>query len=157
MSKEKSMSNTTLIKTYIFAATRETVWSFLTEKEKLEKWFHPATADLKEGEDYALVKIHGDGTEVRQCWGTVLKMDKPNKLIYSFTVEGLKGALTTVIWELDEIPDGTKLTLRHEGIEEAAGDAAMGLLLGLDKGWDKHVDSLRDYFQSDFSSSCNKQ
>lgn len=151
------MPNTILIKTYIFAASRETVWSFLTEKEKLEKWFHPATEDLEEGKDYALVKKHEDGTEVRQCWGTVLKMDKPNKLIYSFTVEGLSGALTTVTWELDEIPDGTKLTLRHEGIEEAAGEAAIGLLLGLDKGWDKHVDSLRDQVQSMFSSSCNKK
>ena len=150
------MSNTTLTKTYFFAASRETVWSFLTEKDKLEKWFHPTTDDLEEGKDYAFVKRYDDGEEVRQCWGTVLQMDKPNKLVYSFAVEGLKGAFTTVTWVLDEIPDGTRLTLQQEGIEEAAGSAAMGLLLGLDKGWGKFIDSLRDFLESNISASCNK-
>jgi len=150
------MSNTTLTKTFIFAAARETVWSFLTEKDKLEKWFHPATEDLEDGKDYALVKKYDDGAVVKQCWGTVLHMDKPNKLVYSFTVDMLEGALTTVTWNLDEIPGGTRLTLKHEGIEEAAGEAAIGLLLGLDKGWDEHVDSLRSLLDSSLSTSCHE-
>ena len=150
------MSDTTLIKTYIFAASRETVWSFLTEKEKLAQWFHPATDDFEEGVDYALVKHTADGAEIRQCWGTVLKMDKPNVLVYSFTIGPLEGAMTTVTWTLDEIQNGTKLTLKHEGIEAAAGQAAIGLLLALDKGWDKHVDSLRDVFTSALNEECGK-
>jgi len=44
----------TLIKTYFFSVPRETVWSFLTEKDKLAEWFHPSTADLVENEDFAL-------------------------------------------------------------------------------------------------------
>ena len=55
------MSNTTIIKTCFFSAPRETVWSFLTEKDKLAQWFHPATADLAMGEDYALVRENDKG------------------------------------------------------------------------------------------------
>ena len=150
------MTNTTLTKTYVFAATRETVWSFLTEKDKLAQWFHPTLADLAEGEDYALVRENEQGIQEKQCWGTVLRMDKPNQLVYSFTIAPFNGAMTTVTWTLEEIPDGTKLTLRHEGIDEAAADNAMGMLLALDRGWDKHVDTLRDCIASSFTSECSK-
>jgi len=51
--------------------------------------------------------------------------------------------MTTVSWTLEQVYGGTKLTLTHEGIGEAAGESAMGLLMALDKGWDKHLESLR--------------
>ena len=138
-----TITNTTIIKTCFFAAPRETVWSFLTQKDKLAKWFHPAKSDLTEGEDYALIEQQEDGSEVTVCWGKVLTMDKPNILVYSFTIGPLNGAMTTVTWTLEGIQGGTRLTLKHEGISEAAGEAAIGLLMALDKGWDKHLDSLR--------------
>lgn len=137
------MSNTTINKTCFFAAPCETVWAFLTEKDKLAKWFHPATADLAEGEDYELIKKGSDPVEVI-LWGTVLKMDKPSTLIYTFTFGAFNGTTTIVTWTLEEIDGGTKLALKHEGISEAAGDAAMGLLMALDKGWDEHLGSMRE-------------
>ena len=84
-----------------------------------------------------------DGSTVRQCWGTVQQMDPPSRLVYSLTVKPLGGAMTTVSWTLEQVYGGTKLTLTHEGIGEAAGESAMGLLMALDKGWDKHLESLR--------------
>lgn len=136
------MSNTSINKSCFFAAPRETVWAFLTEKDKLAQWFHPSTADLVEGEDYQLVKKGSDPVEPI-LWGTVLKMDKPLTLIYTFTFDAFNGATTTVTWTLEEISGGTRLTLKHEGISEAAGEASMGLLMALDKGWDEHFDTLR--------------
>jgi len=55
-------------------------------------------------------------------WGTVLKMDKPSTLIYTFTFGAFNGATTTITWTLEEIAGGTRLTLKHEGISEAAGE-----------------------------------
>lgn len=137
------MSDSTIIKTVFFAASRETVWSFLTDKDKLAQWFHPAEANLVKGQDFALVGRAEDGSTVKQCWGTVVQMDPPSFLVYSFTIKPLGGALTTVSWTLEEAHGGTKLTLKHEGIAEAAGESAMGLLMALDAGWDKHLASLR--------------
>ena len=141
------MSDPILTKTIIFAASRETDWSFLTEKDKLAQWFHPADADLVEGQEYALIETGEDGSSVKQCWGTVVQMDPPTSLIYSFTIKPLAGEMTTVSWLLEEIHGGTKLTLKHEGISAAAGKSALGLLLALDEGWDKHLGSLRSPLQ----------
>lgn len=137
------MSNDTLNKSIFLPASRETVWSFLTQKDKLKLWFHPAEADLADKQDYALISIGEGGAVDKLCWGTVLEMDPPSRLVCTFTVKPLNGALTKVTWELESINDGTKLSLTHDGISAAAGEAAMGLILALDKGWDEHLARLR--------------
>ena len=139
----KTMSNDTLNKSIFLPASRETVWSFLTDKDKLALWFHPADADLADKQDYALISTDEDGTVNRICWGTVLEMDAPSRLKCSFTIKPLNGVFTTVTWELEALEGGTKLSLTHQGISAAAGDAAMGLILALDKGWDEHLGRLR--------------
>lgn len=133
----------TITKTVFFKASRETVWAFLTEKDKLALWFHPAEADLAEGQDYALVATSSEGHLVKQCWGTVELWDPPSKLVCSFTIKPLNGVMTTVTWTLNDAHGGTRLTLTHEGLA-AAGDAALGLLTALDAGWDKHFGRLRE-------------
>ncbi len=137
------MKNETINKSIFLPASREVVWSFLTEKDKLKLWFHPAEADLELNKAYALISIEDDGTIDKLCWGTVLEMDEPNMLKCTFTVKPLNGPLTTVVWELEALAGGTKLSLTHQGISEAAGEAAMGMLLALDKGWEEHMARLR--------------
>ncbi len=137
------MTDDTLTKTAFFAASLDTVWSFLTEKDKLGLWFHPAEADLEDGKPYALIKTLDDGSTENICWGTVLHMAKPSLLVWSFTVKPLGGAMTTVTWRLEEAHGGTKLSLSHEGVGAAASNAALGLLMSLDSGWDEHLAGLR--------------
>ena len=137
------MSDSTLTKTVIFDAPRQTVWAFLTQKDKLAQWFHPAKADLAKDEDFAFLGIGADGSAETICRGTVLEMNAPEKLVYSFTIKPLGGAMTRVTCTLDECHGGTRLTLVHEGLGEAAGDGAMGMLKAIDAGWDRHFASLR--------------
>lgn len=136
------MSTTTIHKSIFIAAPRETVWDYLTDKDKLGEWFHPASENLVEGRPYALLSDVTDSSS-RMCWGDVLSATKPSFLSYSFTIKPMGGAMTTVNWTLEEAAGGTRVTLAHEGIGEAAGDAALGLLMALDEGWDKHFGKLR--------------
>ena len=135
------MTDTTITKTIFLPATRETVWSFLTESDKLARWFHRSDHDLADGQDYALLEKTDDGVDARVCWGTVMHMEAPSKLVYSFTIGPLGGAMTTVTWTLVDAGDGTRLTLRHEGLDKV--EAPFGLIMALDKGWDEHLGSLR--------------
>ena len=137
------MSDTTITKTIFINADVEAVWVFLTDRDRLAEWFHRADADLSEGNDYVLFDVADDGSEVRRCWGSVLECKPPEKLVYTFTIEPLKGAMTTVTWLLQEMKGGTRLTLQHEGIGAAAGEGALPLLLALDSGWDAHLGRLR--------------
>lgn len=137
------MTETTITKSVILTAPRQTVWEYLTNAEKLGQWFHSAESDLEQGKDYALIEQNDDGSSQKIIWGRVLEMDRPSKLVYTFTIKPMGGAMTTVTWELQEVHGGTKLSLSHEGIDQAAGEAAMGLLLALDAGWAKHIMKLR--------------
>ena len=136
------MSTTTINKSIFLNAPRESVWAYLTDKDKLGEWFHPADADLTEGQPYALLGDATDSTS-KMCWGDVLSAKKPSFLSYTFTIKPMGGAMTTVNWTLEEAAGGTRVTLVHEGIGEAAGDAALGLLMALEEGWDKHFSKLR--------------
>ena len=136
------MTDTVVMKKIFLAAPKETVWSFLTTKDKLGSWFHHCDADWAEGQDYTLYKLAEDGTKVKLIWGAVLQMDVPNKLVYTFCIEQFSEP-TTVSCTLESVYDGTVLTLTHEGIEAATGDAVMAFLLDLDKGWEEHLDQIR--------------
>ena len=136
------MSSTTINKSIFLAASKETVWQFLTDKDKLGQWFHPAAQNLVEGQPFALLSDPND-PESKICWGDVLSAKEPSELIYTFTIKPMGGIMTTVKWTLEEAAGGTRVTLTHEGISEAAGDAALGLLTALDEGWDKHFMKLR--------------
>ncbi len=138
------MSDTTITKTIFLNADAGTVWTYLTDKDKLAEWFHAANANLTQGSDYALIGHADDGAPVKRCWGSVVESKRPEKLVYTFTIEPFGGAMTTVTWLLEEAYGGTRLTLHHEGIGEAAGDAALPLLMALDAGWDAHLGRLRD-------------
>ncbi len=138
------MSDTTITKTIFLNADAETVWAFLTDKDKLAEWFHPADSDLEQGSAYALMGQTDDGISVKKCWGSVVESKRPEKLVYTFTIEPFGGAMTTVTWLLVETSGGTRLTLEHEGISDAAGDAALPLLMALDAGWDAHLGRLRN-------------
>lgn len=136
------MNTTTINKSIFLAASRETVWDYLTDKNKLGEWFHPAAENLVEGKPYALLADATDSSS-KMCWGEVLSASKPSFLSYTFTIKPLGGAMTTVNWTLEEAAGGTRVTLVHEGIGQAAGDAALGLLMALEEGWDKHFVKLR--------------
>jgi len=138
------MKTTTIMKTVFINASRETIWSYLTDKDKIGEWYHPAESDLTEGEDYVLFAVTDDGERKRQIWGRVVEMDRPRKLVTTFIIDPFQGNETTITWILDEAAGGTRLLLTHEGIAEATGEAAMHLLTALDIGWDKHLSDLRN-------------
>jgi len=135
------MSATTINKSIFLAAPKALVWEYLTDKDKLGQWFHPAATNLEAGKPYVLLSDQNDG-ESKICWGDVLEADEPNVLSYTFTVGPMGGAMTTVHWKLDDVPGGTRVSLSHEGVGEL-GDAALGLLMALEEGWDKHFVKLR--------------
>ena len=128
--KTNPMTDTTIRKSVFLAADRDTVWAFLTGAEALGRWFHPAQADLKEGEDFTLVS-QKDGD--RMCWGQVEEMRAPDYMRWAFTIGPLNGVMTTVEWHLDEAPGGTRLSLTHSGLPDST--EAYGLVMALDKGW----------------------
>lgn len=142
------MNSSTITKTAYFDVKPDTVWAFLTEKEKLKLWYHHSDKDFSEGGPYELYRLSEDGKKIPQIWGRVLKMETPSKLVYTFSCEAFPNKETTVSCVLKPFANGTQLTLTHEGVVEATGDNALTMLMALDKGWDAHLSSMRSGAQA---------
>ncbi|MCR9086295.1 MAG: SRPBCC domain-containing protein [Rhodobacteraceae bacterium] len=129
----------TISKSIYLPAPRKSVWAWLTEPDKLAKWFHAPKTTLQQGEDYALLgKDSGDTL----CWGTVEEMRPVDYMRWSFSVRPAPDTPGTVEWVLADVPGGTKLSLTHSKLP--AGIDGFGLVLSLDKGWHEHLLSLRE-------------
>lgn len=131
------MTETILRKSIYLRATPAQVWAWLTDPDKLAIWFHKPQTALVEG-DY---EMFGTESGERLIWGKVLVAEPFSRLEYTFSITPMGGQTSTVKWNLAEVPGGTNLSLRHEGLPQGA--EAFGLTLALDKGWDDHLARMR--------------
>ncbi|MEM9170826.1 MAG: SRPBCC domain-containing protein [Pseudomonadota bacterium] len=136
------MTPITLTKTIILAAPPAHVWKFLTEKERLATWFHAGATDFAAGGAYAVLSNTYGREGEKVVWGEILTFDPPNRLVHTFTHNGLGDVKTTCTWTLAPIDGGTLLTLVHSGFEQLA-DGARAAGGDHDKGWDEHFVRLR--------------
>jgi len=136
------MSETRIEKSVFLKAPRERVWEFLTDKDRLGRWFHPADRTLDTPGPYAFMKSL-DEPDVRLCWGEVIKAAAPERLVYTFTHKWLSEHPTRVTWTLKTVASGTLLKLVHDGFEGAPVDV-FEALCDHDAGWDEHFVKLRD-------------
>ena len=131
------MTDSVLQKSIFLKAAKEHVWEYLTDPDKLSIWFHRPEKPLAMGPYEMFGMESGD----KLMWGDVLVCEPFDLLEYTFSVAPMGGASSTVKFQLTEVPGGTNLSLRHEGLPQGA--AAFDLLLALDKGWDDHLDRMR--------------
>lgn len=133
------MTDRVLRKTIFLKATRQQVWAFLTEPDKLAKWFHAPKETITAG---GPLKMYGTESGDLLIWGEVRHARAPDYLEYTFTVKPMGEAVSVVKWTLRDVPGGTELSLVHEGLPAAA--EAFDLILALDHGWDKHLMQMRE-------------
>ncbi|CTQ55596.1 hypothetical protein LP7551_04139 [Roseibium album] len=132
----------TITRVVFIKASRETVWSYLVDKDKLGEWYHPAERDLAIDKDYALFEESSEDHK-QIIWGRVLEMNRPQLLITTFNIAPFNGIETKLTWVLKEAAGGSRVSLTHEGIAKASGEAAMEMLLFLKVGWDNHLEKLQ--------------
>ena len=137
------MTETTLMKTIYLKASPAKVWDYLTDPDKLAIWFHKPQSPLVEGE----YEMFGTESGQKLMWGDVLVAEPFKRLEYTFSIAPMAGQSSTVKWTLEEVPGGTRLSLRHEGLPQ--GEEAFGLTLALDKGWDDHLARMRASLHDD--------
>ncbi|MBL4767437.1 MAG: SRPBCC domain-containing protein [Rhodobacteraceae bacterium] len=136
------MTDMKIVKTLLLKAQPGHVWRFLTEPDRLAEWFHRGGGPMAPGGDYTLLtnSLGKEGEKI--CWGKVITLDPPHRLVHSFTHQGLQGVETTVSWTLTSVEGGTVLTLIHEGWSKVPNDA-FGVAASHDVGWDEHFIRLR--------------
>lgn len=132
------MTDTIIQKNIFLKADKKTVWAYLTDPDKLGIWFHKPKEPLEGGKDYAM---YGTESGDKLMWGKVTACQPYDILEYTFTIKPMGEAISTVKWQLEDVPGGTRLSLEHIGLPQGA--EAFGLTLALDKGWDDHLARMR--------------
>jgi len=113
------------------------VWAAITEPEQIARWFGTgAELDLRPG---------GEGTLSWEDLGvttsiTVETVDRPSRFAYRW--QSNRGGPTTLVeFRLEEIQDGTRLTLVESGFGRLGEESRQGN----EYGWDAELGDLRAY------------
>ncbi|MFI5140259.1 MAG: SRPBCC domain-containing protein [Sphingobacteriales bacterium] len=115
------------------------VWAAISEPKQMEKWWM-VRSDFKAEPGYNY-DLKSDGG---QLTGTVLEVDPPHKLVYTFlSPKHHMEAETTVIWTLEEQGNATLLTLVHKDFDKLR-ESRQSVWEGVSKGWPKHLASLEE-------------
>ncbi len=138
------MSQTILKKTIVIQSDPKTVWSYLTQPEKLEKWFHAPSVPIADGGRYDLLS-----QESGQCFMrlNVLEFVPYERLKYEFILPiHMPDTVSEVLWEISEIPGGCQVHLTHDKLPQDV--EGLEVICNLDKGWDEHFAKLRAQLNS---------
>ncbi|OFX30736.1 MAG: hypothetical protein A2Z07_09495 [Armatimonadetes bacterium RBG_16_67_12] len=128
MATTKSGSDTVLSLSRTFAAPREAVFRAWTEPEALRNWWGAADGftapiaevDLRVGGRYRLGMKPPDKDVVHVSTGVFHEVQRPSRLVYTWSWEGGDGSETLVTVEFHDRGAATEVVLTHERFTDAA-------------------------------------
>lgn len=125
-------------------ATAAEIFDLWTQPELMARWMSPfpgtvdckATCDPRPGGTFSLVMSSPDAK--REVSGTYLEVDRPHKLVFTWTGPLTHQVNTLVTLELHPQGDETDLLLTHERLPTTA------IVEGHTKGWGNILDHLAE-------------
>ena len=126
------------------SATAEQVFDLWTKPELMARWMSPfpgavdckASCDLRPGGVFSLFMSSGESS--RDVSGTYLEIDRPHRLVFTWTGPLTNNVNTLVTLELTPRADETDLVLTHERLPTSA------IVEGHTKGWGNILDHLAE-------------
>ncbi len=143
-------------------APAQRIWDAITTSQWSTRFGYGTTLemDLKPGgaiRDLATPEMREMGMPEVIGTGTVVELDPPHRLVYSWSVDWQDEADTTVTYEITEFPGGPcQLTLTHDctGAPGTAKDVRGGGDIGAGGGgWPWVLSSLKTVLETDRSMS----
>lgn len=117
--------------TRIYPFPIEQVWDAIASSEALAEWLMPNDFRLEAGHEFTFRTKPQPGFDgLVKC--KVINFEVPKRLEYSWQGGPLRKP-TLVSFELQTVPDGTRLTFRHSGFEGFINQYIVRFILG--KGW----------------------
>ena len=125
-------------------AAAEQIFELWTRPELMVRWMSPfpgavdckATADLRPGGAFSLVRVSGDSS--REVTGTYVLIERPRRLVFTWSGPLTDHVNTLVTLELNPSGDETDLVLTHERLPTPA------MHVGHTRGWGIILDHLAE-------------
>ncbi|WP_203256015.1 SRPBCC family protein [Hyunsoonleella ulvae] len=138
-----------ITKEVVFSHNIDQVWNAITKAEEISTWFIQADFKAKKGYKYVFTAPPNDNG-CTTIHGEIVSAT-PYTLIYTW-IEGSSDVETSVKWELQSTPQGTKLTLEHSGISNYAGETAIAMFQNFNGGWDNCISGLTSYLKNEVNA-----
>lgn len=108
-----------LTKTRVYPHSIEDVWTAITDARALAEWLMPNDFQPVLGSKFRMMVDPNPMCNSTRTEGEVVELNKPTRMVWVWRDFDAKGKVTEtrVIWELQSTPDGTRLTLRHENVQ----------------------------------------
>jgi uncharacterized protein YndB with AHSA1/START domain len=131
------------------SATAEQIFDLWTKPDLMVRWMSPypgavdckASCDLRPGGHFSLVMSSAESN--REVSGTYVQVDRPHKLVFTWTGPLTNNVNTLVTVELIPLGDETDLVLTHERLPTSA------IVEGHTKGWGHILEHLADMVSKD--------
>ena len=132
------------------SATAEQIFDLWTKPDLMVRWMSPypgavdckASCDLRPGGHFSLVMSSAESN--REVSGTYVQVDRPHKLVFTWTGPLTNNVTTQVTVELNPRGGETDLVLTHQRLPTQA------IHEGHTKGWGNILDHLADAVSKDF-------
>ena len=114
----------------IYRHPRAAVWAALTDRDALRVWFLDNDFEPRVGKRFSVT-----GPHIGTVACVVVALDPPRRMEWSWHMPDLP-ARSRVVFTLDEVEGGTRLTVRHVGAARAIHET------DITRGWPKRLDYL---------------
>ena len=130
-----------------FSAPIAVVWKAITDRDQMRRWFFEPMTDFKPEVGFeAAFDVECEGQNYPHRW-KVTEVVADRRIVYDWRYEGYSGD-SSVMWELSETPDGTKLKLTHKVREAFPQDNPIFSRESGVAGWTYLVqESLKDFLE----------
>jgi uncharacterized protein YndB with AHSA1/START domain len=131
------------------AAPAERVFRALSDPKELVQWWgsadtyraHTWEADFRVGGRWRVEGRSAAGKPY-SVFGEFLEISPPRRIVQTWTYDWEQShPATKLTYMLDDVPGGTRVTVRHEGFPTAEGCSSHG------KGWERVLSWLEEYLE----------
>lgn len=150
----RSPSSTDLIeKTITLRAPRSKVWRSLTDPAQFGQWFGAELKDAFLPGARVRGPVTSAGYEHLTMDITIDRVEPEGLFSWRWRPGGDPNVdpsepMTLVVFELEEVPEGTRLTVRESGFDQIPVARRSKAYRENDKGWTGQVENLRKYLAS---------
>ena len=121
------------------SASRERVWKTITKVQNLNKWFGPLVLQfdhLTPGEKIAFTY------EGKTTYGAIAVVEPIGRFAFRWQAHPDHEVMNLVTFQLDELDDGTRITVTEEGFEDLPAQVRQAQFNDNTEGWGIVLDGI---------------
>lgn len=146
--KSQKRGGKPIVVTHTYSADMKTVWQAITDVNQMKKWYFESLENFEPTLGFKTeFTVDVDSRKIVHVWELTRSM-APYMLEYKWSYWGIPGK-SKVSWHLQPVEGGTKLTLRHHGVETFDQSDPMFNRASAKTGWNLLItENLKNFLEN---------